>query len=145
MDGTVRLWDLKEKKRLLIELRDPHCEVATRGVKGFDVGYSNTIVSWGFESHLSIWAPEYSIVRPYSGMLKSNGMIIDAKCVKRSTILISYDNKNTIRIWDQRRMICLQSLSTQPSNLGVLVVEEGFIMYGRRMTLYELAKDNNSQ
>lgn len=114
-------------------------------MKGFDIGYSNTIASWGFENYINVWAPEYSIVRPYAGQLKSNGMIIDAKCVKDSTTLISFDNKNTIRIWDQRRMLCLQSLVTQPSNLGIVIVNDGFIMHGRRMTLYELVKDNNSQ
>lgn len=57
MDGTVKLWDFKDKKRLIIELRDPHNEHLIRGVKGFDIGYSNTIVSWGFESYLNIWAP----------------------------------------------------------------------------------------
>jgi WD40 repeat protein len=48
MDGSIKLWDFTNKKRLIIELRDPTQTSIVRGVKGFDVGYSNTIVSWGF-------------------------------------------------------------------------------------------------
>jgi hypothetical protein len=71
-------------------------------------------------------------------------MIIDARCVYGSTIVISLDNKNTVRVWDQRRMLCLQSFVMQSANLGLLVSRQGFIVYGRKMTLFEMAKDMNT-
>lgn len=145
MDGLVRLWDVVSKKRMLVELRDPQQTSVVRGIKGIDIGYSNTIISWGFEPYLNLWAPDYSIVRPFSGHLQSLGMIMDAKCVRGSTLVVSLDNKNTIRIWDQRRMICIQSFGVSEGNFGILTLKQGFIVYGRKMTLFEMASDRSNE
>lgn len=116
-----------------------------RGIKGIDIGFSNTIVSWGFEAYLNIWAPDYSIVRPFSGSLQSLNMIVDAKCIHGSTIIVSLDSKNAVRIWDQRRMLCIQSFVMPQGNLGILTLKQGFIVYGRKMTLFEMASDHSNQ
>jgi hypothetical protein len=58
MDGTIKMWDLKNRKNIIAILKDPQSDkLIKRGVKGFDISYNNVIVSWGFESYMNIWTP----------------------------------------------------------------------------------------
>lgn len=135
MDGNLRLWDMTLKKRMILELRDPLAQTNMNGVMGFDVGYGNTILSWNFTNHLSVWTPEYSLVRPFAGHLKSSGMIMAARCMPGSTIAVSIDNRDTVRVWDFRKLTCVQSV-IQPGNHNIMVIGSGFLIYGRKMTLF---------
>ena len=81
LDGSVRLWNI-HNRRLVSELRaDRECPSEHKGVRGiasFNRGKVSIICSWTFSTNIYVWLPSLSLSKPFLGELHGHTGLIDA-------------------------------------------------------------------
>ncbi len=140
LDHKIKLWDLSTGAKLGT-LEPPHLT----GVRCLDYipDFSGSIVSVGHENTIKVWSPEVSIHRAYVGSLEGhNAAVMCAKFIKYSPYLVSIDEKLNIRVWDIRTLTSVQVITQAHkrffcNGLCVLGAEHKFVIYGRRMIMYD--------
>lgn len=145
LDGNVIVWDVNEHKSLGC-LNGRH----SRGVRSVDYTseYGGNIISVGYERDIHIWSPEVTLSKCHSGKLEGhNSPVVSCKFFRNRPICISVDEKANVRVWDIRYQACLQIIphdrgKIEVSKLITISKLDKFIVAGRRLVWYELAKDS---
>jgi WD40 repeat protein len=140
LDRTIKMWDLGTGQKLG-RLDPKHMS----GVRCLDYtpDFSGSIVSVGHENTIKVWSPEVSIQRAYVGCLEGhNTAVMSAKFIAQSPLLISIDEKLSIRVWDIRTLACVQVITQNRKRFGcnglcVAGAQHKFAIYGRRMILFD--------
>jgi WD40 repeat protein len=138
LDQTIKLWDLF-LGRQVGTLKPKHIS----GVRSLEYTpeYSGTIVSVAHENYIKVWSAEVSIEQAFVGTLEGhNNPVVSAKFLHKLPYVISVDERTTVRIWDIRSLVCLQSISHERKKFdcnGLCVInEQKFLIYGRKMMLF---------
>ena len=144
LDRCIRMWDLATGNKMG-SFKPKHA----KGVRCLDYTpeYSGYIISVGHENIIKVWSPEVQIDMAYVGNLEGhNTAVTCAKFIENTQFVISIDDRLTIRVWDIRSMTCLQVLTQDKKKFecnGLCIIPKSrkFLMYGRRMVLFDTAGD----
>ena len=147
-DCRIRIWDLLTGTKIG-SLKPYH----QTGIKGLDYtpDFGSLIISIACENEIKVWSPEVSINNAYIGSLEGHtSTLAAAKFIKNSPNLISIDERDNIKIWDVRKLTCVQSIIQQhkkdPCNGICMFGEQNkFIIYKKSLTMYEMVTDKTTK
>ncbi len=148
LDHSIKAWDLFTGTKL-----GSFSPKHSTGVRCLDYtsAFTGYIISVGHENVIKVWSPEVSINRAYAGCLEGHSSaVISAKFMEGSPCVMSVDEKLNIRIWDIRNMTCMQVIALERkkfdcSGLCIVPALRKFVMYGRRLVMFDTAADKSSR
>lgn len=141
MDKIIRLINTNDKTTL-ITWADHH----KSGIRCLDYNYNigaGYILSVGFEYFINVWSPEVSIKDAFKGKLEGHySPVIMCKFLSGSPMCVSVDEEGNIRIWDSRKLLCLQLIPQEKKNFRVnkllsMPKYNKFILYGNKIVFYD--------
>lgn len=139
LDRKVRIWDLCTGSKIG-SLKPKHCT----GVRSLDCTShsSNLLISAGYEGAIKVWSTELAMDRAYVGALEGHKTaVVAAKFLAASPFAVSVDESRGLRVWDVRKLQCLQSIVQPHKNFtcsGLCTIgEDQFIIYGRGLLSYD--------
>eukprot|EP01022_Parablepharisma_sp_SALTPOND_P033267 TRINITY_DN88388_c0_g1_i1.p1 TRINITY_DN88388_c0_g1~~TRINITY_DN88388_c0_g1_i1.p1 ORF type:complete len:1327 (-),score=132.42 TRINITY_DN88388_c0_g1_i1:797-4777(-) len=140
LDRAIRAWDPLSGSKL-----GSFYPKHSTGVRALDYisDFPGYIVSIGHENIIKLWSPEVSIKQAYVGTLEGhNAAVISAKFIPKTPLVVSIDERLTIRVWDIKLLNCLQAIALEKKRFecnGLLVIpgQRKFAIYGRRFILFE--------
>jgi WD40 repeat protein len=141
MDKIIRLINTNDKTTL-ITWTDHH----KSGIRCLDYNYNigaGYIISVGFEYFINVWSPEVSIKDAFKGKLEGHySPVIMCKFLSGSPMCVSVDEEGNLRIWDTRKLLCLQLIPQEKKNFRVnkllsMPKYNKFILYGNKIIFYD--------
>lgn len=108
---------------------------AVKAVKNIGVVDGSIIYSWGYDNFIQMWIPDKSMIKPYVGELDVKNMVIDVCTVFGQGIIISLDCKNILKVWQIRKLECIQTIQASKS-AGILPFKKSFITFNCTITFY---------
>lgn len=91
------------KKYLFKIVKHSHYRLA------YNSHFGGHLVSVGHEIYANVWGPESLISDILIGKLKGHTKpILDSKFISITPFNVTIDEKNNIRVWDIRTLVCLQ-------------------------------------
>ena len=141
MDGKIRLMDISDRD--VVKVWNQH----TLGVRSLDynplidnVGY---VLSVGFEYFINVYCPDLSIDEAFKGKLDGHtAPVISCKFLSQSYMAVSVDETASVRIWDTRSKLCLQTIEYENKNFvinGILSLYKynKFVVFGNKLMYYD--------
>ena len=97
-----------------------------------------------FSNDISVWLPSSSISKPYIGALRGHaGIVEEAKFLINFPIVISIDNKNSVRVSNIEKMQCLQIWRVEENfspKIFVLKSAPYLIFYDKLLFYYKIQR-----
>ena len=97
-----------------------------------------------YTTEISVWLPSSSITKPYIGKLVGHmGIVQEAKFLANFPIVVSIDNKCSIRVWDVSKMQCIQSWKMDSTtNLKIFTLRSApyVLLYDKLIHYYKSSK-----
>jgi hypothetical protein len=97
-----------------------------------------------FSPDISVWLPSSSLTKPYVGKLKGHaGIVQQAKFLYNFPIVVSIDNKFSVRAWNVAKMQCIQTWKVEQSiNLKMHILKSlpYILFYDRLIDFYKSNK-----
>ncbi len=106
LDKKIVIYNLVDKQVIRI-LDGDHI----KGVKklSYSSHFGGHLISVGHEIYANVWGPESLISDILIGKLKGHSKpLLDTKFIGKTPFNVTIDEKNNIRIWDIRTLVCLQ-------------------------------------
>jgi len=143
LDRKICIWDLYTGCKVG-SFKPKHLT----GVKSLDytTHSSSLLISVGYEEVIKVWSTELPIDHAYIGSLKGHkSSVISAKFLKSSPYVVSIDEKLNLRLWDVRKLDCIQSIVQVCKGFtcnGLCTINnEQFILYGNGILSYDTILD----
>lgn len=140
LDRKVKLWDLCAGRKLGT-FKPAHIT----GVRtlNYTPDFGSLLISTAYESAIKVWLPELSIGRAYAGSLEGHkSSVVAARLVKNSPYLVSVDDRVHLRVWDVRKLVCVQSIS-QPYRrstcIGLCIMSklQRIVVFGKTLLVFD--------
>ena len=100
-----------------------------------------------FTHDISVWLPSSSLSKPYIGALKGHaGIVEDAKFLANFPIVVSIDNKNTVRVSSLEKMQCLQVWKVEDSFCPKIHIFRSIpylALYDKLISYYKIQKEDD--
>lgn len=163
LDGFIRIWsldtfklkteleDIESKKnatKKVISQTETVKSAAVMNISGvrslsYTSEFGGNLVSCGYTNYINVWSPASSLSKAYIGKLEGHtGIVLSCKVFSITPNCLSIDDKFTIKIWDIRNFVCLQTIRSEsfdPSMVSCISVIPGdsrFLVGGKKLLLY---------